>query len=397
MKAIYTALRVLLPLIFTVMLSDKLSAQCPDGHPGGTTAFDTTIAFGTGITNTPVKFPQFDPSFGMVTCVRLCVTITGIIDTLAMENLSNSPQTASFSYVRTDEISGPGLSTPLSNSITQNYGPYNLAASDGVLNSGPDRVAFGKDTVLNDDICRTISDSATIAQFYGLDSVTYDYEINVSATATVTGGSSQVLVLTSALVNFRFEYCTCPPAVLPLNVKIFNVSKITDTRAELKWTGYDDPFANYHYEPEVSRDSRNFTSISVVEKNTNSTEAYRVIYDVPNGEQGVYYFRIKQVYSNGYVRYSNIKQVNLQSSASTKFSVYPNPSNGLIGIKFDNSVQGKFNIQIFNPQGQLVVQKDIVAAGESPVQVANLPTGVYWLRLTDKQTQTISVAQILIK
>jgi hypothetical protein len=77
--------------------------------------------------------------------------------------------------------------------------------------------------------------------------------------------------------------------------------------------------------------------------------------------------------------------------------VYPNPSNGLIGIKFDNSVQGKFNIQIFNPQGQLVVQKDIVAAGEAPVQVANLPTGVYWLRLTDKQTQTTSVAQILIK
>ena len=147
----------------------------------------------------------------------------------------------------------------------------------------------------------------------------------------------------------------------------------------------------------MSRDSRNFTSISVVEKNTNSTEAYRVIYDVPNGEQGVYYFRIKQVYSNGYVRYSNIKQVNLQSSPSTKFSVYPNPSNGLIGIKFDNSVQGKFNIQIFNPQGQLVVQTDIVAAGEAPVQVANLPTGVYWLRLTDKQTQTTSVAQILIK
>lgn len=397
MKAIYTAIRVLLPLIFTVMLSDKLSAQCPDGHPGGSTAFDTTIAFGTGITNTPVKFPQFDPSSGMVTCVRLCVTITGIVDTLAIENFSNSPQTASFTYIRTDEISGPGLSTPLSNSITQNYGPYNLAATDGIMNSGPDRVAFGKDTVLNDDLCRTISDSATIAQFYGLDSVTYNYEINVSANASVTGGNASTLVLTSAFVNFRFEYCTCPPAVLPLNVKIFNVSKITDTRAELKWTGYDDPFANYHYEPEVSRDSRNFTSISVVEKNTNSTEAYRVIYDVPNGEQGVYYFRIKQVYSNGYVRYSNIKQVNLQSSASTKFSVYPNPSNGLIGIKFDNSVQGKFNIQIFNPQGQLVVQKDIVAAGEAPVQVANLPTGVYWLRLTDKQTQTTSVAQILIK
>lgn len=180
-------------------------------------------------------------------------------------------------------------------------------------------------------------------------------------------------------------------------MKTFGVSKVTDTRAELKWTGYDDPFANYHYEAEVSRNSRNFTTIAAVDKNTNSTEAYRLLYDVPNGEQGVYYFRIKQVYSNGYVRYSNIKQISLQSSATTKFSVYPNPSSGIVGIKFDTGVEGKFNVQIFNTQGQVVMQKDIVATGEAPVQVGNLSNGVYWLRLTDKKTQSVSVAQILIK
>lgn len=397
MKPIYTALKYLLPVCITLIFNMKSGAQCPTGHPGGTTAFDTTIAFGTGITNTPVKFPQFDPSFGMVTCVRLCVTITGVIDTLAIENFSNAPEVATFTYVRTDQISGPGLSTPLTNSVTKNYGPYNLSPTNGIMGSGPDRVAFGKDTVLNEDLCRTISDSTTISQFYGLDSVTYNYQINVSANATVTGGSSSTLVLTSALVNFRFEYCTCPASPLPLNVKTFGVSKVTDTRAELKWTGYDDPFANYHYEAEVSRNSRNFTTIAAVDKNTNSTEAYRLLYDVPNGEQGVYYFRIKQVYSNGYVRYSNIKQISLQSSATTKFSVYPNPSSGIVGIKFDTGVEGKFNVQIFNTQGQVVMQKDIVATGEAPVQVGNLSNGVYWLRLTDKKTQNISVAQILIK
>ena len=112
MKAIYTALRVLLPLIFAMMLSGKLSAQCPDGHPGGTTAFDTTIATPAGFTTRTVKFPQFDPSFGMVTCVRLCIAITAVVDTMYIENTSMSPQTATVDYVRNDNITGPGLSSP---------------------------------------------------------------------------------------------------------------------------------------------------------------------------------------------------------------------------------------------------------------------------------------------
>ena len=397
MRPLYTAFIHSCFLCIMLIMNVKTSAQCPDGHPGGSTAFDTTIVFGTGITSTPVRFPKFDPTSGMVTCVRLCVTITGVIDTLAIENFSNASQTATFSYVRSDQISGPGMSTPLTNSINKNYGPYNLSATDGVMGSGPDRVAFGKDTVLNSELCRTISDSLTIAQFYGLDSVTYNYNIDVSANANVTGGNSSVLVLTSAMVNFRFTYCTCPPSVLPLNVKEFNVSKVTDTRAAISWKGYDDPFANYHYEIEVSRNSRNFISIGEWEKNANSTEAYRHLFDVPNGEQGIYYFRIKQVYSNGYVRYSNIKQIALQSSASTKFSIYPNPSTGIVGIKFDKEVYGKYNVQIFNTQGQMVMQKDIVAAGEAPITVGSLSDGVYWLRLTELKTQTISVAQVLIK
>ena len=60
------------------------------------------------------------------------------------------------------------------------------------------------------------------------------------------------------------------------------------------------------------------------------------MYTAAKEESGMYYFRVKQVYSNEYVRYSNIKQLVLESSATTKFLVYPNPSTGIVGIKFDN-------------------------------------------------------------
>ncbi|MEO8406522.1 MAG: T9SS type A sorting domain-containing protein [Chitinophagaceae bacterium] len=398
MRHIYTHFyKSLLPLFLFVLLSHTGNSQtCPDGSPQGGTAYDTTIRFATGLTSLQVKFPQFDPQNGMVTCVKLCITITGVIDSLAMQNFSNSAQTGTFNYIRTDTIRGPGLVTPLSNTVNQSYGPFPLSPYDGIPGAGTDFYSQAHDTILNAQLCRTLNDSATIAQFYGSDSLTYDYAIDVSTGAFITGGSSSNLVLTSAFVNFHFEYCTCPAVVLPLNVRTFNLNKISDSKAELKWTGYDDPYANYHYEIEMSRTGGYFTSIATFDKKM-TDEAYQYLFTAPNGESGRYYFRIRQVYSNGYVRYSNIMHVTLGNSGSPKFSLYPNPSTGIVGIKFDNTSVGHFNIQIFNSQGQSVVAKDIVTSGSSYVQLGTLPGGIYWLRLTDQQSQASYVNQLIIK
>ena len=120
---------------------------------GGQTAYDTTIAFGSGIVSTEVKFPKFDPLTGMVTCVRLCVTIKGIVDTVALENFTNAPQNGSYTYTRKDTIRGPGIPTFLTSSANLNFGPFPLAATDGVFGSGPDFYSNGPDTVLTRVLC----------------------------------------------------------------------------------------------------------------------------------------------------------------------------------------------------------------------------------------------------
>jgi hypothetical protein len=398
MKYKYTLLfTVSLPFLLILSTFQSLYAQtCPDGSPQGGTAFDTTIAFASGVTSTEVSFPKFNPLSGMVTCVRLCITITGVVDTLAMQNFASTAQSGTFNYVRTDTISGPGLITPLTNGVNQSYGPFPLTPYDGVPGAGTDFYSQSQDTILNAQLCRTLNDSTAIAQFYGTDSVTYNYTIDVTTGAVITGGSSSSLVLTSAFVNFHFEYCTCPPVVLPLNIRSFNVQKLSDIKAELKWSGFDDLYANYHYEAEMSRDGNNFSSIGVFPKNT-TNDPYMLLYTAPNGEEGSYYFRIKQIYSNGYVRYSNIKHVILGNSALPKFSLYPNPSTGIVGIKFDDNSAGRFNIQIYNTQGQMIVKKGIVTTGGSYVQVATLTSGAYWLRVTDEQSAVTCVNQLLIK
>src|ERR1043166_9815488 len=106
MKQIYSLFyKSLLPLFLLLLLSKPGKTQtCPDGSPQGGTAFDTTIAFATGVTTLQVKFPQFDPQNGMVTCVKLCINLTGVIDSLAMQNFASSAQTGTFNYIRTDTI-----------------------------------------------------------------------------------------------------------------------------------------------------------------------------------------------------------------------------------------------------------------------------------------------------
>src|SRR6185295_13975835 len=179
MKCLYTSsLYLLLFLLAMLVTINSGNAQCPDGQPEGGTAFDTTIFIPAGIVSKEVKFPQFDPQSGMVTCVRLCVTIKGIVDTVALQNYSSSAQAGSYTYNRTDQVIGPGIITPLTSSANLNFGPFPLTAFDGIPSAGTDFYSKGSDTVLTRMLCVNISDSTTITQFYGTDSVSYDYDVN---------------------------------------------------------------------------------------------------------------------------------------------------------------------------------------------------------------------------
>ncbi len=106
MKPIYTKFLFSLLIIIFLLCSQTVKAQCPAGYTPGTTAYDTTIRLGSGIVNTQLKFAKLDPQYGLITCMRFCVTIKGIIDTIAMENYTNAAQIGSYTYTRNDTITG---------------------------------------------------------------------------------------------------------------------------------------------------------------------------------------------------------------------------------------------------------------------------------------------------
>lgn len=400
MKHIYTK-RLLLPVIvlFVLLSGNRVSAQmpCPYNFPSSSTFYDTVINTPAGINTLQIKVPQADPLAGMVTCMRLCVTITGVVDSVSVENNSFSPQVADVYYLRTDQITGPGLSGPLTNSINHHYGPYNLGATNGILGSGPDFVSISRDTVLNAvQVCQIITNLDSLFQFYGSDSITYLYNITAFTNVTCTGGNYNSTVATSAIVRFRFQYCTCPGYVLPLNIRNFEVNKAADNKALLTWQGLNNTNA-YSYVVEKSRNGKDFVAVGRVEKNTDGTDDYRFNYATAQDESGEIYFRVKQVYSNGYSRLSEVRKITLKNSLVPRFILSPNPSDGVVGIKFDNNDGGQYRLEVFNGQGQVVQRKDIVLSANSYQQIARLQQGMYWVKLTDLSTRLSAVNQLFIK
>ena len=371
---------------------------CPYDFLPGTTVYDTVINTPPGINTLEIKVPQADPFAGMVTCLRVCVTITGVVDSVSVENNSFSSQVANIYYIRTDQITGPGLSAPLTNSINHHYGPYGLGASDGNLGSGPDFVAISRDTLLNSvQLCQTITNLDSLFQFYGNDSISYFYDITAFTNVTCTGGNYNSTVATSALVRFNFQYCTCPGYILPLHLRNFEANKVAENKALLTWEGINEATASYRYVTEMSRNGRDFVPVGTVQKESSVNDQYQFTYTTKQNESGDFFFWVKQVYANSYTRISEVRKVTLKSSVVPRFIISPNPSTGVVGIKFDNDEGGKHKLEIFNAQGQTVVCKDIVLSGSSYQQIASLQSGMYWVKLTDLSSQLSAVSQLYIK
>ena len=88
--------------------------------------------------------------------------------------------------------------------------------------------------------------------------------------------------------------------------------------------------------------------------------------------------------------------LNLKISNEPKINIYPNPSNGVVGIKFVNINSGKFQVQISNTQGQTVFGGEIEAS-DGLRYITTLQSGMYWLRLVDVSSHLSCVNQLLIK
>jgi hypothetical protein len=64
-----------------------------------------------------------------------------------------------------------------------------------------------------------------------------------------------------------------------------------------------------------------------------------------------------------------------------EFSLFPNPSAGMLTIEFTGCSNEAAQVSFFNTQGRMVFEKDIPAGETSAINIGSLPTGIYFCRI----------------
>jgi len=401
MKQHYTKVPLILAF-FTLLfyLPTQLSAQClcENGNTPQTLTYQQTRNIRPIDDSTNFDLMQFNPDLGHLICANVFSYITGIVR-MRLENDEIYPVTYRVTYQRTDQIQGPGLTPAITNNLTKNYGPYNLAASDGSYFSGPDFVSIGPDSVLkNKYLSRNITGALT--PFLGYGTLPFNYK--VTGKTTVNGSINYIFSVSSQdIVTVGITYSFCPTGLLGTDIKDFAAAKRSNADVQLSWTTVNEIRGN-KYEIEVSRNNSDFVNVGSLEANTvegSTASKYEFPYHLTNPGSGNMFFRIKQINTAGNVVYSPIRSIVFEKTKAG-FSIYPNPTRTKVQMQFDEPLRGNFTVDIINLSGQIIYSRNLSLRENSNIsfELATAPpAGVYYLRAKEQNGNKTYSGKLIIR
>jgi hypothetical protein len=356
-------------------------AQCTGGFKSVT--YNQVIP-GTGNDSHSIIVPQFDPAKGSL----VAVTIKSVISLQYAFQLENNSQTAVTYNVgigRNDYIGSSALVAPATNmnNILKNYGPYALAASNGISGSGPDFVSVPAMTILNnyDDIDDSIT--AGTAGFLGTGNVTFNYFTTTYYDLT---GNYTFNFTASDVINFTVIYYYCNDVVPPAELTNFNAQLQTNSLIDVNWQTINDQEGRV-YTIQKSDDGTNFNDVGNVDSYAGSdSSTYLFDYSIKSNERAKIYFRLKISDKNGNVHFSDVRSVVL-NGVSNGITLYPNPASNFLNIDFNHLVSN-WQIDIYSSGGTVVDRKYFSNTSLATMNFTQkLPPGIYFIRASDQHTQ----------
>jgi hypothetical protein len=170
-------------------------------------------------------------------------------------------------------------------------------------------------------------------------------------------------------------------------------ARVSGTHALLQWATATE-FNSSGFEVERSADGLSFTKIGYIlgSNNVNSIQQYN--YTDYNTQEGkTYYYRIKQIDTDGNYDYTNIAQVTINLSQVFDFDrVYPNPFSNKLDVSFVTNDSSPVQLELRNIENQVVYQHTM-KDGSQPFTVnftnTPLPAGTYFLS-ANKQGQVVT-------
>ena len=175
------------------------------------------------------------------------------------------------------------------------------------------------------------------------------------------------------------------PPVVPVELTSFTGNVNNLGQVVLNWQTATE-LNNQGFEIERRTESSEFRTIAFVEGAGTVTETRNYSYIDKTADQGINYYRLKQVDFNGTYAYSDIVEVDAAGPLSFNLDQnYPNPFNPTTNIKFSVPESGNVKLSVYNLVGEevAVLVNGFSQAGtfEVTFDASNLSTGVYLYKL----------------
>lgn len=200
-----------------------------------------------------------------------------------------------------------------------------------------------------------------------LNNTLYTLEIYSNAT-----GSDGTIWNTNSGANFKLTFTT--DAALAVNMRDLFVKKL-DEESHLSWTTSSEK-DNAQFNIQRSTNNQTWQTIGSVKATNNPSGAkYNFTDDAPLSS--INYYRLQMVSTDGKMDYSKVVSVSGKEGKQT-LSIYPNPVKAELNVLTDGTIEG---ISIYDMTGRMVRQYN---DNRSKVNVQDLPNGIYFVRLLDK-------------
>lgn len=200
--------------------------------------------------------------------------------------------------------------------------------------------------------------------------------------ATITGTPT---LLATAGANTAFRGIAFAPEAGTLPVRFTNIKALQRSNGiEVSWSNLTE-IDVVKYSVERSINGRNFTSIAQVNalKNDGSRADYQLLDATPFSGDNLY--RIKSTEIDGKIVYSTIVKINTKTTGS-ELTLYPNPVKGSeIGLQITNLPSGSYSIKVYSGNGQAISSRSIIHGGGSVSEnlpLNNVKPGVYTIQIS---------------
>lgn len=173
--------------------------------------------------------------------------------------------------------------------------------------------------------------------------------------------------------------CTSCLVALPIQLLYFK-AECTANDLRLRWATASET-NNAYFTIEKSLDGNNWEAIEQIEGAGHSDEflTYESHYAYQALEKNVY-FRLKQTNTNGTFSYSETIDQQKCLMEHIGYIIYPNPTDKVINIKYDNLPTSKYDIVVYNAFQQIVFTSQLAL---NSINTEEWEKGLYFIRIND--------------